>query len=180
MVGFDYLGCLGPALNNVRVNGSLRQEVDSLQLPCLFFKHADKLSTNDFALLLRVSHAFQFAQETFHGIHIYQVGVHLVLEYFDYALRFAFSHKTMIYMDTGKLPADCLNQKGRNNRAVHTAGQGQKHLPVPHLFTDQFYLVRYEVFHIPVGLGAACIKDKRTEYLGSIPIPAADGTLTCR
>ena len=54
MVGFYYLGCLGSALHDVRVNGSLGQELDSLQLSGLLLKHADEFSTDNLTLLFRI------------------------------------------------------------------------------------------------------------------------------
>ena len=109
-------------LQNVVIDGALSEEADLVaNLAGLLLEHTDELGADDLTLLLRVSHALQFAKETLHGIHIYQVGIHLVFEYFDYALRFTFSHKAVIHMDTGQLPADCLNQKGRNNRTVHAS-----------------------------------------------------------
>ena len=121
VVGFYHLGCLGSALHDVRVNGSLGQEPDSFQLSGLLLKHAYKFSADNLALLFRVSHSGQLSKETICGVHIYQVCIHLVLEYIYNALGFPFSHKAMVYMDAGQLFSDGFDEQGRYHRAVHAS-----------------------------------------------------------
>ena len=122
VVGFYYLGCLGSALHDVRVNGSLGQELDSLQLSGLLLKHADEFSADNLTLLFRISHSGQLSEETIYSIHIYQVCIHLVFEYINNTLGFPFSHKTMVYMDAGQLFSNGFDEQGRYHGAVHAAG----------------------------------------------------------
>ena len=94
MVGFD-----GTGFDNIRINGSLGQETDTLQFAGLLLKHADELRTDDLALLLGIGHACELVQETVDGIHIDKVGVQLVAEYADYLLGLAFAQKAVIDVD---------------------------------------------------------------------------------
>ena len=49
------------ALQNVRVDGSLCQEADIIQLSCLFLEDADKFAADDFSLLFGTTHSCQYA-----------------------------------------------------------------------------------------------------------------------
>ena len=80
VVGLDHFSRLGAALHDIRIDGTLGQELDAVQLAGLLFKHADKFGADDFALLLGVGHAVQLAEEPFAGVHIHQVGAQLFLE----------------------------------------------------------------------------------------------------
>ena len=59
MMGFDDGGfSADAALYNVRVDGSLYQEVYSTNFLCFFFEDADELFTDDFTFSLRLFYAF--------------------------------------------------------------------------------------------------------------------------
>ena len=137
-----------------------RQEFDAVQLAGLFLEDADELRADDLALLLRVGDARQLVQEAVDGVHIDQIGVHLVPEDLDDLLRLALAQQTVVDMDAGQLLADGLDEQRRHDGGVHAAGQRQQDLLVPHLRADQFDLVGDEVLHIPVGLGMANAEDE--------------------
>ena len=61
MVGFYHLRGLGPAFDDVRVNGPLSQEINPLQLSGFFLEYADELAADDLALLFRVGNALQLS-----------------------------------------------------------------------------------------------------------------------
>ena len=105
-MGLHHLGGLGAALNDVRVNGSLAQEIDAVQLSGLLLEHADKLAADDLALLLGIGHVLQLAQETLHRVHIDQVGVELVLEHLHHALGLVLSHQAVVHVHANQLIAD--------------------------------------------------------------------------
>ena len=136
----------GTAFQDIGIDGALRQELDVVLLAGFFFKHTDELGADDLALLLRIGNTGQFVQETVHGIHIDQVGVHLVAEDLDYLLRFAFAKQTVIDMNADQLLADGLDQQGRDDRAVHTAGQGEQDFLVANLLLDRGDLFRDKGF----------------------------------
>ena len=125
MVALDRLDGLGAGLDNVGVNGALGQEVDTFQLSGLLLEHADELGTDDLAFALRIGHAGQLVQETVHGVHIDEVGVHLIPEYLDNLLRLALAQQAVVHMDAGELLADSLDQQGGHHGGVHAAAKGQ-------------------------------------------------------
>ena len=128
MMGLDGLSAFSRlnALKNVRINGTLSQERDTIQLGSFFIKHLDELSTDDLALALGVSNTCQQIQEPIGGIYIDQVGVQLLAEDFDDLLALALTHKAVVHMDTNQLLAHCLDQQSSYNRGIDTAGQSQK------------------------------------------------------
>ena len=71
----------------------------------------------------------------------------------------------MVNVYAGQLIADGLNQQSSNNRAVNAAGQGQQHLLITDLMTDQIHLIGDEVFHIPVSFSLAGVKHKTADGL---------------
>ena len=120
-------------LQDIRINGSLCQKLNAVQLLCLVGKHLDKLLADDLSLGLRVGNAGQLVQETVDGIHIDQVCIHLVAEYFYDLLGLTLSKQTVVHMDTYQLFADGLDQKCCYYRRVHSAGQCQQYLLVTDL-----------------------------------------------
>ena len=160
MVRLNSFHCFRSALNDIRINRALRQEMDTVQLACFFFKHTDKLRADNLALLLRLGNARQFIQEAVHRVHINEVGVHLVAEHLHTLLRFSFAQQTMVYMLAHQLLTDGLDEQRRHDRGIHAAGQCQKHFFISHLSADQLDLVCNEVLHVPVGLRTAGIEYK--------------------
>ena len=148
------------ALNNIRVDGSLSKEIDSLQFPCFLLKHTNKLAANNFALLFRVCHILKFAKETLRGIHINQVCMQFIAEHFRNTFRFVFAHQTMVDMYAHKLLSDRFDQHCRYNRRIHAARQSQKHFPITNLLSDQFHLIFNEVLHVPICLSPALLENK--------------------
>ena len=165
MVGLDCLHRLGTGLDDVRVNGTLAQELDTVQLPGLLLEDTDKLCANDLPLLLRIGDPSQLVQKTVHGVHVDQVGIHLMAENIYHLLRLALAQETVIDMDTGELLANGFDEQGGHHGGVHAAREGQEDLFVPHLLPDELHLVSNEVVHVPVGLSTAQSKDKVGEGL---------------
>ena len=102
----------GARLHNVRINRTLCQKTDALQLAGLLLKHADKLCADNLALLLRIGHTSQLIEEAVCGIHINQIGVQLVTEHFDHLLRLTLAQQSVVHMHRHQLLANCLDQQG--------------------------------------------------------------------
>ena len=83
-MGLYNLGCLGTALYNVRIDGSLCQEINSAQLARLFLKDTDELCADNLTLFLRIRNSFQLGQESLGCVDIGQIGIQLTLEHIDY------------------------------------------------------------------------------------------------
>ena len=64
MVRLDHGRFSKAGLNNIRIDGSLYQEVNCTDFLCLFLKYTDKLLTDDFSLLLRICLTGQLIIET--------------------------------------------------------------------------------------------------------------------
>ena len=92
MVGFHTFGSFCAGLDDIRVNGALAQEIDPLQLSCLFLKHTDEFSADDLTLFLRICNAVQLSKEPLCRVHIDQICVQLVAEYLYHALRLVLTH----------------------------------------------------------------------------------------
>ena len=68
VVRLDRLHGLGAAFDDVRIDGSLSQQFDALELARLFLKHADEFRADDLALLLRIADAGEFIEEAIHRV----------------------------------------------------------------------------------------------------------------
>ena len=99
------------AFEDVRVDGTLREELDALKIARFFFKHADELGADDLALLFRVADACELIKEAVHRIHIDEVRVHLSAEHGDHLLRFALAQKAVVHMYADELLADCPDEQ---------------------------------------------------------------------
>ena len=81
----------GAALQNVGIDGALRQKLDALLLARLLFEYADELRADHFALLLGLRNTRKLIEEAVDGIHIHEIGVHLVAEHLHDLLGLALS-----------------------------------------------------------------------------------------
>ena len=135
MVGLDGLLALGSLhrLEDVRVDGALRQIGDALQLAGLVGEHGDEFLADDLALGLRIGNAGKQAEEVIGRVDIDQVGVKAVLEHLDNALGLILAHEAVVDMHADELLADRLDQQRRDDGAVNAAGQRQQHLLVADL-----------------------------------------------
>ena len=124
----------GTALQNIRINGSLRQELDSGQFSGFFFKYPNKFGSDNFPLLFRFGNAGQLVQEPVRRVDINQIGLHLIAEHFNHLLRLPFTQQSMVDMYTNQLLADGLDQQRGNNGRIHSAGKRQQHFFIPNLF----------------------------------------------
>ena len=130
----------GFALKDVGPDSTLCQEGDVIKFSCFFREDVDELLADDVAFLLRISDAGQLVEEAVCGIDIDEVCFHLILENLDDLLGFTFAEQSVVYVDAGKLIADCLDQEGSDDGGINTAGKSQKNLLISHLLCDLFDL----------------------------------------
>ena len=131
VVGLDAV-----ALEDVRVNGALGQELDVLLLAGFLLEHTDELGADDLALALRLLHTGQLVQEAVDGVHIDEVGVHLVAEHLHDLFRLALAQQAVVDMYADELLADGFDEQRRHHRGIHAAGQRQQNLFVADLRPD--------------------------------------------
>ena len=136
VVGLDAV-----ALENVGVDGTLRQEGYAFLLAGFFLEDADEFRADDFAFLLGVGDARQLIQKAVHCVHVHQVGVHLVAEYFDDLFGLAFAQQAVIDVYAHEVPTDGFDEQGRHDGRIHAARKGQQHFFVADLGADGVYLL---------------------------------------
>ena len=102
------------ALNDIRVNGTLCQEIHLADLLGLLFKHTDELFADDLALALRLGDTSQLCKVTFAGIHTDKVDIKAVgiarTEYRADLFLLVLTQQTVIHEHAGQLLADGLSQ----------------------------------------------------------------------
>ncbi len=110
------------ALQNVGIDGALREESDVLYLPCFFFKHANEFRADDLPLGLGVLDSRELVEEAIHRVHVDEVCVHLVAEDFDDLFGLTLSEETVIDVHAHEVFADGFDEERGDDRAVHAAG----------------------------------------------------------
>ena len=119
MMRLDCLSRLGP--DNIRINRSLSQEIDAVQLAGFLFKNTNKLRADDFTLLLRFADPSKLIKETIDCVDINQVRSQLVTEHLHHLLRLTLSQQAMVHVNAGQLIADRADQKSGHNGGIHAA-----------------------------------------------------------
>ena len=122
------------AFQNVRIDGTLGQELDAFQLFRFFRKHFDKFAADDLTFGFRITDSCQLTQETFCRVHVDQVGFHLITEHFDDLFRFPFAQKPVVHMHTHQLLSYRFNQQRGHNGRIHAPGQCQQYFFITNLF----------------------------------------------
>ena len=115
MVSLDAIG-----FKNVGIDGSLCKEGDALELARLFVKYLYELAADDFSLLLRVGDTLKQIEEAVGCVNIYEVGVKLVAENFDYLLALALAHETVVDVHAYELFAYRFDKESGDNGGIHT------------------------------------------------------------
>jgi hypothetical protein len=174
VVALHALSCLSTTFNDIGVDSTLAEEVDTFELASFFFEHTDEFATDDLTLFFRICYIFKFGQETFCSIYIDEISAELVAEHFYDIFRFALAHQTVVDVYAVELLTDSLDEQSGNDRAVNAAGEGQKHLLVAYLTAYQFDLVCNKVLHVPVGFALALIKNKGLELLAQLVVAAGE------
>ena len=136
VVGLDAVG-----LQNVGIDGSLRQKINALQLLRFVVEYLDEFLADDLPLGLGVGDARQLVEKTIDGIHIDEIRVHFVPEDLDDLLRLTLAQKTVVDVDADQLLADGLDQQRGHHAGIHAAGQRQKNLSAAHLRANFFDLL---------------------------------------
>ena len=110
MVALDHCGFSKSGFDDIRVNGSLNEEVYRTDLLCFFFKYTDKFFTDNLSLCFRFGYAGEFCIETILCVYTDEIQVVWSLrpEYGFYFVAFIFTQKAMVYEYAGELLSDCF------------------------------------------------------------------------
>ena len=158
MVGLNHCGFSAEtALNYIRVNGSLCQEIHSTDFLRLFLKNTDEFLTDNLTLCFRLGHACQLLIVTLLGVDTDKVQVKLAVRSEDlfYLIALIFTKETVIHKYTGQLLTDGSGQKSCCHRGIHAAGQSQQYATVSYLRTNIFNRVFNKSIHLPVACALA-------------------------
>ena len=126
----------GAALQNIRINGALREKFDPLLFSRLFFKHADKFGAYDLALLFGFGHAGQFIEKAIDRIDVDEIRIHLISEHFDHLFGLTLAQKAVIDVYADEIFTDRLDEERRNNGRIHPSRQCEEHFFISYLLPD--------------------------------------------
>ena len=118
------------ALDDVRVERALGQEVDPPELRRLLLEDPDELVADDPPLLLGVHDAGQPVEEPLPGIDHDQAHPEVLLEGRPEQLRLLLAHEPVVDVDAGQPVADRPMDEGGRDGRVDAAGQGADDLAV--------------------------------------------------
>ena len=157
------------ALDHIRVDGALCQEIYLTDLLGLFLEHTDELLADDFPLALRLGDACQLAEVALASIHadevdIKAVGITRAKDGTDF-LFLVLAQQAVVHKDAGQLLADGLGQHGSQHGGIDTAGQGAEHFSAADLLPQSLHIVLHKRVHLPVADAAADIVHKVAEHL---------------
>ena len=161
-MGLDDSGLTQTALDDIRINGTLDEEVYLANLLGLGLEYANEFLTDDFTLLLRVSYTLQLLIEALTGVNMDEVQV---IRAFRSKYRVDFvplvlAEETVVNEYAGELLADCLGEQDSSNRGINSAGQSAKHLSIADFLPQLGNGLIYEGGHLPVTLAAADTVDE--------------------
>ena len=128
------------ALDDIRIDCSLSEEIDVLEFACLFFEDADEFAADDFAFCFRIGDVNELVEKAVGCIDVDEVCVHLVAEDLDDLFAFALAHESVIDMYAYELFSDCLDEQRGDDGAVDSTGEGEQNLAVADLFAYEFNL----------------------------------------
>ncbi|MPN23940.1 hypothetical protein SDC9_171333 [bioreactor metagenome] len=136
MVTLDRACAARPALNHIRIDRALQQELRATELFRFLLKHANKFFTDDLSLSFRLCHTRELAQETFPCVHFDDVERKRVMIDLHDLFRLVLTQKAVVNKYAGHLAADRLmNQHTRDGR-INPAGERADHTFVSNLRAD--------------------------------------------
>ena len=123
MMRLDNGGLAKTGLDNVRVNGSLHQEVHGSDFLRFFLKDADEFLTDNLSLCFRLCYALQLVVVALLRVDADKVQFKGSIGPEDclHLVALVFAEQAVIYEHAGQLLSDCFGkQNGRHGR-IHAA-----------------------------------------------------------
>src|SRR3954451_7987996 len=148
-------GARASRLNHVRINRTLREEVDACQLVSLFIEHFDEGAANDLSFLLGIGHTGKARQESLLRIYPDDVDTQVLGERGHDLIAFTETQKASVDKHADELVADRAMQERSNDRGVNTTGKSQQHLSLSNLRTNTVDCVFDDVADAPESVTAA-------------------------
>ncbi len=116
------------ALEDVRPDGALREELHVVELARLLGEDLDELAADDLPLLLGIVYARQLVEETVDRVDVDEVGVHLLAEDPDDLLGLSFAQEAVIDVDADEVLTDGSDEQRGDDGRIDAAGQREKDL----------------------------------------------------
>ena len=108
------------AFDSVRINRALSQPLCVCNLLCLSVEDFDEVSSDDFALLLRLSHAFEVGEETSACIHSDDVQAQ-ALVILHHILELVLAQHSVIYEDASQAVPDSAIEQNGCHATIHAS-----------------------------------------------------------
>ena len=161
-------GCVAAAtLDDVWIDGTLCEIIDSTDLLAFVFKNADEFFADDLALALWIGDAGKLAEKTLGRIDADEIHAAVGERCFNF-VAFVFAHETVVNENAGELAANGFGNELRCNGAVYTAGEGEQHFSVANLGADVFDGFLGVICHGPVGVTVANFHEEIFEHGGAV------------
>src|SRR4051812_38830487 len=151
-------------LNHVRINRTLREEVDACQLVGFLIEHFDEGTANDLSLLLGISHTGKARQESLLRIYPDDVDAQVLSERGHDLIAFTETQKACVDKHADELFADRAMQERSNDRGVNTTGKPQQDLSLSNLCTDTVDCVFDDVADAPESVTTADLTNESFQH----------------
>lgn len=166
VVGFDLIGVALAGLDAVGVDGTLGKEGIVAALAAnLVPEHLIELGSDDFPLLLRVYHAFQALQEMLLAVDPDEMHVKEAGEGLLYKVALIFTHKALVYKDTGQLVPHGPADEACGHGGIYAAGEAENNFLIADALPQGLDGILNEGIHLPVAGAEADIVQEVFEHL---------------
>src|SRR6185503_4758078 len=142
------------------VERALGEELGAFDGLGLALERLDEFLADDLALLLRVAHAGQLAEELLAGVAGAKVDLEVVAEGGLDEVAFVLTEQAVVDEDADELVADRLVEQGRDDGGIDAAREAADHLAGLHLLAHAANRLLDEVAHRPVAGALADLVDE--------------------
>ena len=154
-------------LDHVRVDRTLRQPANVLDLDRLLVEHLHEVAADDLALALGVGDAGQVAQELGTGLHALDVQTHVLVR-LQHVFELVLAQQSRIDEDAVEVLADGLVQQHGGHRRIDTARKSEHDLVVAHLLAQLAHGGLHETLRGPRLRAAADAHDEVLQQLRAV------------
>ena len=162
VVALDDLAGDVEAFDAVRIDGALTKPACALDFTSFGVENLHKVTTNDFALLLRVGHALQVGEETLGSVHADDVKTETLIVVQNIA-KLVLAQHAVVHKNTSQIAADGTVEQHGCNRTVHAAGKSENDFVVAQLFLQRSHGAVHKRGRTPVLHRAADVDNEVAE-----------------
>ena len=155
------------ALDHVRIQRALRQEVERSELRGFRLEHVDERRADDLALLLRIGDAGQPIEKQLRGVGEHERQLQPLEPRLDLR-RFVLAHHAVVDEDARQAIADRAVNDHRRDRGIDAAAQSADHPAVADLCPNPRRRLLHERRHRPVARAAADVEGEVAEDVEAV------------